>query len=155
MAKITTQDIKKLRQATGARVMDCKKALTEAKGDFQKAQELVKAKGLARAEKKTDRQTKAGLIGNYVHTNGQIAALVELGCETDFVAQNQQFKKLAKQLAMQIVAMNPQDLKELLTQESIHDAQQTVAEQVKALSGKIGEKMEIKRFSRLAVGESA
>jgi elongation factor Ts len=149
---ITAQDIKKLREITGARIMDCKKALEEANGDFKKAEALVEAKGLARAEKNEDRETKAGFIANYVHMTGMTAALVEVVCETDFVAKNQDFRDLAREIAMQVVAMNPTSVEELLEQEFVKDGSKTIGGMLKALSGKIGEKMVISRFVRYELG---
>jgi elongation factor Ts len=149
---ITAQDIKKLREITGARIMDCKKALEEANGDFKKAEALVEAKGLARAEKNEDRETKAGFIANYVHMTGMTAALVEVVCETDFVAKNQDFRDLAREIAMQVVAMSPASVEELLEQEFVKDGSKTIGGMLKALSGKIGEKMVISRFVRYELG---
>ena len=149
----TAQDIKKLREETGAGVMDCQKALKEADGNYQKAVEIVKAKGLAKAEKKADRETKEGFIGSYVHATGKIGALVEILCETDFVARNEELQTLAKDIAMQVVAMNPENLEELLEQEFIKDPSTTIEDLVKSLSGKLGEKLALNRFQRLEVGE--
>lgn len=149
---ITTEEVKKLREATGARIMDCKKALEEANGDFNKALKLVEEKGLARAEKTTDRETKAGFIANYVHMTGMTAALVEVVCETDFVAKNQEFRDLAREMAMQVVAMSPEDVPALLEQEYIKDPSKTIGGMLKSLSGKIGEKMEVRRFVRYELG---
>lgn len=149
---ITTEDVKKLREATGARIMDCKKALEEADGDFNKALKLVEEKGLARAEKNSDRETKAGFIANYVHMTGMTAALVEVVCETDFVAKNQEFRDLAREMAMQVVAMSPEDVPALLEQEYIKDPSKTIGGMLKSLSGKIGEKMEVRRFVRYELG---
>lgn len=150
---ISMDEIKKLREATGARVMDCKKALEEAGGDFDKALKIVEEKGLARAEKTADRETKEGYVASYIHNNGQVASLVEMACETDFVAQNDEFRTLAREIAMHITAMNPETVEELLEQEFIRDASTTIAMMIKSLSGKIGEKMEVRRFIRYAVGE--
>jgi elongation factor Ts len=147
------KDLKKLREETGARVMDSKKALEEAKGNYAKAKKLVEEKGLARAEKTADRETKAGFVASYIHNNGQVASLVELVCETDFVAQNSEFRALANEIAMQVASMNPKDTKELLAQEYIRDATATIEKLVKALSGKIGEKIEVSRFIRFKIGE--
>lgn len=149
---ITTEEVKKLREATGARIMDCKKALEEANGDFNKALKLVEEKGLARAEKNSDRETKAGFIANYVHMTGMTAALVEVVCETDFVAKNQEFRDLAREMAMQVVAMSPEDVPALLEQEYIKDPSKTIGGMLKSLSGKIGEKMEVRRFVRYELG---
>jgi elongation factor Ts len=150
---ITMESIKKLRQETGARIMDCKKALEEAKGDLKLAKKYVQEKGLARAEKSTDREAGVGYIASYTHATGQIASLVELLCETDFVAANEEFRQLAKNLAMQVAAMNPQDKKELLKQDFIRESGQTVDMVIKALSGKIGEKIVLGRFMRFVVGQ--
>ena len=148
----TMDDVKKLREETGARIMDCKKALDEAKGDMEKAKEVVAAKGLARAEKTAERETKAGYVASYVHNNGMVAALVEILCETDFVAQNDEFRTMARNIAMQVTAMNPENVEELLAQDSIHDGSNTIEGLLKALSGKIGEKMTINKFVRYEVG---
>lgn len=134
--------------------MDCKKALEEAGGDAKKAEEIVKARGLAKAEKKADRETKEGYVASYVHSNGKIAALVELQCETDFVARNEEFRTLATEIAMHVAAMNPDSVEALLEQEHIRDASATISQMIKALSGKIGENMVLQRFVRYEVGES-
>lgn len=146
-------DIKVLREKTGAAIMDCKKALEEANGDMGKAEELVKARGLAKAEKKADRETKEGYIASYVHATGKIAALVEIMCETDFVARNPEFQAMAKEVAMQVTAMNPASVEELLAQEYLRDPSITIEQLVKQLSGKVGEKFAINRFMRYAIGE--
>jgi elongation factor Ts len=132
--------------------MDCKKALEDAQGDYSKAVALVEAKGLARAEKNQDRETKCGFIANYVHATGTTAALVELVCETDFVAQNQEFRDLARDMAMQVVAMNPESVEALMDQEFIKDPSKTIGTLLKSLSGKIGEKMLVSRFIRYELG---
>ncbi len=153
MKKISAVEIKKLREITGARVLDCKKALEEAEGDLKKAEEIVAQKGLARAEKSQDRATTAGLIAQYVHSNGKIGALVEIRCETDFVAQNNEFKEMAKDVAMQVVAMNPETVEELLDQDFIKDSSIKIETLIKLLSGKIGEKMVVAKFKRFELGE--
>lgn len=153
MSKISMADVKKLREATGARILDCKKALDEAVGDFDQAKKIVAAKGLARAEKKQDRETSAGLITTYSHVTGKVGAMIELQCETDFVAQNEEFKTLARDIAMQVVAMNPKNVQELLAQEFIKDSAVIIEKLIKSLSGKIGEKMTLKRFQRFELGE--
>ncbi len=147
-----TTDIKKLREESGAGVMDCQKALTEAKGDYQKALALVKKRGLAKAEKKANRETKEGYVASYVHATGKIAALVEILCETDFVARNEELRQLGKDLAMQVVAMNPASIDELLAQEFIKDSSVTIENLVKEKSGKLGEKLVLHQFKRLEVG---
>ena len=151
--KISASDVKKLRELTGARILDCKKALEKSNGDIKKAQQHVEEKGLARAEKSADRETKVGYIASYVHTTGMMASMVELLCETDFVAKNEDFRKMANNIAMQVVAMNPKDVNELLSQDYIRDPEITVETLVKKLSGKIGEKMVVNRILRFEVGE--
>jgi elongation factor Ts len=152
---ITMELIKKLRQQTGARIMDCKKALEEAKGDLKLAEKYVQEKGLARAEKSTDREAGVGYIASYTHATGQIASLVELLCETDFVAANEEFRQLARNLAMQVAAMSPQDKEEFLQQDFIRASDQSVDMAIKALSGKIGEKIILGRFVRFVVGQDS
>lgn len=149
----TSDDVKKLREETGAGIMDCKKALQQADGNYEKAKAIVRETGMARAEKKADRETNEGYIASYVHATGKTAAMVEVLCETDFVARNDEFRSMAKDLAMQVVAMQPADVAELLAQEFIKNPSQTIEQVVKSLSGKIGEKFEVKRFVRMAVGE--
>ena len=105
--EITASMVKDLRQATGAGVMDCRKALEATEGNFEKATALLQEKALAAAAKKAERVAREGLIGSYIHTGSKVAALVELNCETDFVARTPQFQTLAKDLAMQIVAARP------------------------------------------------
>lgn len=107
MAEITAQMVKELRTATNAGVNDCKKALVDADGDFDKAVEILRKKGLASAAKKASRDTREGIIGNYIHFGSKAASLVELNCETDFVARTESFQQLSKDLAMHVVAARP------------------------------------------------
>lgn len=155
MANYTTADIKKLREETGAGMMDCKKALDEAKGNFDEAKEIVRQRGLAKAEKKADRETKEGYIASYVHANNKVASLVEILCETDFVARNEEFQRMAKDVAMHVVAMNPESVADLLEDQFVKDPNMSVEDLVKGVSGKIGEKFVIKRFVRYEVGQEA
>ena len=104
----SSEQIKQLREQTGAGVLDCKRALDETGGDFDKAVEVLRNKGLAAAAKKADRETAEGLIGNYVHMGSRVAAIVEVNCESDFVARTEEFQTLTRDLAMQIVAVRPQ-----------------------------------------------
>lgn len=152
MANYTAADIKALREETGAGMMDCKKALEESQGDMDKAREWVRQRGLAKAEKKADRETKEGYISAYVHNGGKVAALVEILCETDFVARNPEFQEMAKSVAMQVASMNPASVEELLAQDYIR-GEGTIDELVKGLSGKIGEKFVVNKFVRYEVGE--
>jgi elongation factor Ts len=108
MAEITAEMVKLLREATSAGVLDCKKALTESNGDFEAAAEVLRKKGLATAAKKANREANEGLIGSYIHPGSKVATLVELNCETDFVARTDQFQQLARDLAMHVTAARPQ-----------------------------------------------
>ena len=105
--EITANMVKELRALTGAGVLDCRKTLEATNGDFNRAAELLREKGLAQAAKKADRVAKEGLIGHYIHTGSKVAALVEVNCESDFVARTEQFQALCKELAMQVVASRP------------------------------------------------
>ncbi len=107
MAEVSASMVKELRDRTGASFLDCKKTLEETEGDFEKASELLRVKGLAKADKKLGRETPEGLITSYIHAGGKIGVLVEIGCETDFVARNEEFQRFAKEIAMQIAATNP------------------------------------------------
>ena len=109
--EITASMVKELRAATGAGVMDCRKALEQAQGDMAKAAELLRDKALATAAKKAGREAREGIIGHYVHTGNRMASLVELNCETDFVARTEEFQRLARDLAMQVVAARPEYLR--------------------------------------------
>ncbi|GIX42657.1 MAG: elongation factor Ts [Leptospiraceae bacterium] len=112
MYKPSAEEIKKLRELTGAGMLDCKNALIEFEGDIEKAIEDLRKKGIAKASKRMDRETSQGVIAAYVHMGNQIGALVELNCETDFVAKNEEFVNLAKEIAVQIAAMNPLSISE-------------------------------------------
>lgn len=136
-----------MRELTGAGIMICKKALEEAAGDFDKAVALIKEQGFKRAAEKENRATGAGLIKAYVHSD-KVGALVELNCETDFVARSEPFQELAKNLAMQIVAMNPENVDELLKQPYIKDESIKVDDLVKDVVLKTGENIKIGRFTR-------
>ena len=111
MAEITAQMVKELREATGAGVLDCKKALQDSNGDFDAAVEILRKKGLASAAKKASRDTNEGMIGTYVHAGAKVAGMVALSCETDFVARTEQFQQLARDIAMHVVAARPQWLR--------------------------------------------
>jgi elongation factor Ts len=111
VADITAQMVKELREATGAGVLDCKQALQENDGDFERAVEFLREKGIAAAAKRSHREAKEGLIGSYIHAGSRVAALVEVNCETDFVARTAEFQELAHDLAMQVVAAKPSYLR--------------------------------------------
>ncbi len=108
--KIPAELVKQLRQATGAGILDCRKALEEADGDLERAAEILREWGIAKAAKKMSREAREGIIGTYVHMGGKMAGMVELNCETDFVARTPEFQQLAHDLAMQVVAARPQYL---------------------------------------------
>jgi elongation factor Ts len=143
-------DIQKLREATGAGVMECKRALQEAGGDSAAAQKILYERGLARAEKKSEKKTGAGALEAYIH-NGRIGVLLELRCETDFVARNADFKQLARDIAMHVAAMSPENTDELLEQEFIKSPDKTIKNLIEEAVQKFGEKTEIGRFARYSV----
>jgi elongation factor Ts len=131
--EITAQMVKDLREKTGAGMMDCKKALQDTGGDEQKATSWLREKGLSKAQKKSDKAASEGFIGSYVHMNGKIGVLVELNCETDFVAKNDKFKELAKNLSMQIAAANPLAVSsEDLPQQTVEEERAIFEKQAKA-----------------------
>lgn len=152
--KITVDQIKQLREQTGAGIADCKEALSLSKGDFQKAKKWLKQKGLDKASKKENREVKNGLVEVYSHS-GKIGVLVEVMCETDFVARTQDFKNLAHEIALQVASMNPQSVEDLLSQEYIRDNTMTIDQLVKGVIGKLGENIQVGRFERIAFGESS
>lgn len=149
---VSVEDIKKLREKTGAGIADSRKALDEAKGDMKKAEELVRSWGIEKAASKSDREVKSGLVETYIHGGGRIGAMVEVNCETDFVAKTDEFKNLAKEVAMQVSAMNPKDVKELLDQDYIRDAKKKIEQLVKETIAKVGENIVVKRFTRFELG---
>jgi len=146
------KDIKKLREQTGAGIADCRQALEESGGDMGKAKEWLKKKGLDKAASKSGREVKAGIVDVYSH-GGKVGVLVELLCETDFVAKTSDFKNLAHELSLQIASMNPSSVEELLAQEYIRDEAMTVDQLIKSVAGNLGENIQIGRFERIALGE--
>ncbi len=164
---VSTEKIKELRGKSGAGIMDCRQALITSEGDMDKALELLKEKGLTIAKKKAERTTEQGIIAAYVHNTGRIGAMVELDCETDFVARTDEFKELSRCLAMQVAALSPQyvskedlpqgsdlDPKEvcLLAQPFIKDPAKTVNDMVIEAIAKVGENIRVKRFTRFEIG---
>lgn len=145
-------EVKRLKDLTGVGLTDAKKALEEAGGDFDKALAAMRAKGLTKAEKRSEREARAGLIGSYSH-DGRIGVVVEVNCETDFVAKTDEFKALVKDLCLHIAASEPADTTELLKQPFVKDPAQTVGDYVKDHVARLGENIVVKRFSRLALGE--
>ena len=143
--------IVKLRESTGAGIMDCKRALSDAAGDYKKAEEILKQRGLDTAKKKASRETREGQIISYVHAGGKIAALVEIGCETDFVARNDVFQRFAKDVAMQIAAQTEEA--PLLDQKFIKDPAKSIHDYLTETIARLGENISIRRYTRFALGE--
>jgi elongation factor Ts len=165
--QVSTATIKELREKTGAGVIACKKALLEAEGDLEKATQILNQLGIALAHKKAERAAEQGMIEAYVHAGGRIAALVEVNCESDFVARTSEFKELAHDLAMQIAAMSPQcispeDLPKetevdvttacLLQQPFIKDPSKTIQDIITETIAKVGENIKVNRFVRFELG---
>lgn len=144
--------IKELRDKTGAGIADCREALEESKGDLKKAEEILKKKGFEKATKKGDRETNYGLIDSYVH-QGRVGVILELLCETDFVARTDEFKTLAHEVSMQIASMNPKNEAALLKQEYIREPDKTIADLIKETIAKLGENITLGRFSRFELGK--
>ena len=140
-------DIQRLREETGAGIMDCKRALQDAKGDYDKAFALIRERGLEKANKRADRATGAGLLEAYIH-NGRVGVLLDLRSETDFVANSDPFKNLAHELALQISAMAPEDTATLLKSPFIKDPTRTVEEVIKGVIAQVGENIQVSRFTR-------
>ena len=149
--EIKLQDIKKLRSETGVGVMDARRALEESGGDIKKAKNWLSGHAVLKAAKKADRQTSQGAIFCYVHQTGRVAAMVKLGCETDFVAKTSDFQSLGKEIAMQIASMNPANVDELLNQKWIRDSQNTVKQLVQANIAKMGENIRVMEFGRMEI----
>ena len=172
MPASTTQLIRELRARTSAGVMDCKKALEESKGDVDKAESFLKEKGIASAAKKAGRETDQGLIDTYIHSGGRIGAMIEINCETDFVARTDDFVSLAHDIAMQVAAMSPEFLtvedaaendiaendmatedKCLLSQPFIKNPSITIQDLINETIGKLGENIRVRKFQRFSLGE--
>tara|TARA_B100001142_G_scaffold38608_1_gene33931 strand:+ start:2106 stop:2609 length:504 start_codon:yes stop_codon:yes gene_type:complete len=167
---MNTDLIKNLREKTGAGIMACKSALESSNGDLEKAEKILQEQGIASARKKIGRNAQEGIISSYIHANNKIGVLLEINCETDFVANTDDFKDLAHNITMQIAAMNPiyidmesnpttlndeQPSKDnsLLSQQFIKDNEKSIQDLIEETSGKLGEKIEIKRFQRFAISE--
>lgn len=148
----TTEDIKELREITSMGLMDVKKALDEANGDRAQALALLKERGAAIMEKKADRSAENGIIEAYVH-GGRIGVLLEVNCETDFVARGELFQEFAHDVALQISSMNPADMDELMAQPFIKDSKLSIADYLTEITSKIGEKIVINRFVRYQLGQ--
>ena len=166
---VSAEDVKRLRELTGAGMMDCKRALQEANGDFDRAQELLRERGQAGIEKRKGRTASNGMVESYVHGEGRIGVLVELNCETDFVARTDSFRALARDIAMQVAAMDPLALmpedvpadaagtpeeRALLTQAFIRDGSKNIQQMVQDVMASTGENIKVSRFSRFELGRS-
>jgi elongation factor Ts len=145
---VTAALVKELREKTGAGMMDCKKVLTETDGDLEKAAELLRERGIAKAAKKSGRIAAEGIVEAYISEDGKVGAIVEVNSETDFVAKNEEFKSFVKDVAKQVVTKNPANVEELLAQESIAEAGKTVQEVLVSKIATIGENISIRRFVR-------
>ena len=165
--EISTEMIKELREQSGAGIMDCRSALLGTEGDMEKALDVLKEKGLLKAQKKAERTTMQGLVEAYIHTGGRIGAIVEVNCETDFVARTDEFKELAHCLAMQVAAQSPQFVSEeevpagadvepeeacLLLQPYIRDPARTIQDLILETIAKVGENIRVRRFTRYELG---
>jgi len=147
---ITINQIKQLREETDVSITDCKKALEEAKGDIKKAKEILKKIGRDFAKAKKKREVKAGIIESYIHSGEKIGAMVELHCESDFVASSEDFQKLAHELCLQIVAIPPEEIP-LFKQPWIRDETKTVRDLIDEYIAKFGENIVVKRFIRYEI----
>ena len=168
MVQASVEAIKALREQTSAGIMDCKRALEEAGGDVAQAAELLRQKGVILAGKKAGRDTQEGAVDCYIHTGNRVGALVEVNCETDFVARTPEFKDLVHNLAMQVAAMSPRFLDSeavpdeftvnpeeacLLEQPFIKDPSKTIRDLITEMVGQVGENIRVRRFERFALGE--
>ena len=166
--QVSTESIRLLRERTGAGIMDSKRALEDAGGDMEKAEQALREKGMARAATKADRATAEGIIESYIHAGSRIGAMVELNCETDFVGRTPEFRELAHNIAMQVAAMSPLYLDQgeipegaeanpeevcLLRQSFIRDPSKTIADLVLEMRAKVGENIRVGRFVRFGLGE--
>ena len=165
--KIATDKVKELREQSGAGIMECRNTLLETEGDIEKALQILKQRGVFKAEKKKKRAVSQGLIEAYIHTGGRIGTMIEVNCETDFVARTDEFKELAHNLAMQIAAMSPQFISQeeipdgddieaqtacLLLQSYIKNLDMTVQDVINETIAKVGENIKVGRFTRFELG---
>lgn len=164
---VSTQDIKNLREQTGAGIMDCKNALQLCDGNIEEAIKHIKSKGLEIVQKKSSREASEGLIGSYIHVGNQIGSLVQIGCETDFVARTDEVKELSHNIAMQVAAMNAEFISKsdipkseedsskicLLEQQYIKDPSITIQDLLNDVIAKVGENIQVTKIVRFALGE--
>lgn len=149
MTKI--EDLKNIRQRTGISIDAIGKALEEAGGEVEKTLELLKERGAIVASKKANRQTSEGIVASYIHANSKVGVMVELLCETDFVARTEQFKKLGHELAMHIAAMKPENVDELIAQPYVRNQDQTIDGLIKEAISQLGENIKIGEFCRFEI----
>ncbi len=149
--QITTEQVKKLREATGAGMMAAKQALEEA-ADFEEAMTILRQKGHASLSKKSTRAVGQGLVVSYIHAGGKVGVLLELNCETDFVARNEEFVGLANEIAMHIAASDPEDVAALLNQPYVRDPEKKIKDLIAEKVGKLGENIQVRRFTRYVLG---
>lgn len=154
MSEISISDIKRLHELTGVGITDAKQALLESGGNFDEALAAMRKQGLTKAEKRGEREARAGLIGSYAH-DGRIGVIVEVNCETDFVAKTDEFKELVKDLCLHIAASDPKNESELMKQPFVKNPEQTVGDYVKEYIAKLGENIVVRRFFRFALGEAS
>jgi len=165
---ISVQTVKELRLLTGAGVLECKRVLEEVEGDLEKAAEALRERGFAKADRKASRETREGLVDAYIHNGNRVGAIIEVNCESDFVARTPEFQELAHNLAMQVAAMSPRyvdkkDVPEdeddsdeglcLMDQPFIRDPSVTVRELVREAIARLGENIRVRHFIRYALGE--
>lgn len=143
--------VKKIRAEMGLGIMEIKAALEEAEGDEKRAKEILKEKGFKKAEKRAERETHQGRVATYTHSTGKIGVMVEMLCETDFVAKNEDFLTVAKDLCLQVAAMDPENTEALLEQEYIKDPSQKIKDLVTALNAKFGENIKVGRIVRFEI----
>lgn len=166
--KISLELVKEVREQSGAGIMQCRNALVEAEGNREKALEFLKEQGLLKAKEKAERTAAEGLIEAYIHTGGRVGAMVEVNCETDFVARTDEFKQLAHQLAMQVAAMDPKFVSEeevpegadiepqsacLLLQPYIKDPEMSIQDIINETIARVGENIKVSRFARFELGD--
>lgn len=145
---ISAQEVQELRQRTGAGVMEAKKALLDSRGDIESAIEVLRKEGFEKAARKSDRETREGLVESYIHATGKMGVLLMLYSETDFVARNEKFKELAHELALHIAGMYPKDIDELLLQPFVKDADKTVKDVINEYIVLLGENIQVGDFTR-------
>lgn len=150
--KIDSKDVIKLRKETDIPILECRQALEEAQGNLKKAKEVLKKRSEAIAAKKASRESNQGIIETYIHGGGKIGVIVQITCETDFVARNKDFQDFAHEVAMQIAATNPEDVESLLKEPFIKDQDISINEYLNQLIAKIGENIQIKKFTRYEIG---